>query len=719
MTQSELETPATATSKAPHKRGIIAAIIGVFGVALAALVGAALYSAAFAEQAFSDPGPIVRWGLAASITLSELFIAVTVGALFLAVFAVPGAGRAPGFKPAKKRKLGAEAAQEAALRKAALRETAQAQKQPKKPSVTFSITLLIAGYGAIAWTLTALARLLFTGANTIGVPLDDPGFGQMWLTFITELPQGRALAGIMLIAAITSMLCFLVPGPRGAAWTLVLPLLAFAILASMGHASGGANHTQAVSGMFLHLGGAAVWIGALVTIAVLYLVRSIPSAHLATIVARYSAIAAWCFVLVAISGAVNAIIRVGGMAGLNSEYGVLVLAKIAIFVILGGFGFAHRKAVVSKLQLTPRGTTGLLPNAFWRLAIAEILLMGAVSGIAVALGGTNPPESDATPANPSAAYIVTGRELPPEPDFGLWFTQWNIDVLFAFLTLAGLVVYWRWALRLRERGDKWNWLHTISWTIAMLMMFWVTSGGPAVYGKVLFSSHMLMHMMLAMVIPIFLALAAPVTLMMRAVPTRKDASRGGREWLLGIIHSKYGQFFSHPVVAAVNFAGSMIVFYYTPAFEFAMSTHAGHMLMTVHFTMAGYFFTNALIGMDPGPSRPPFAQRLILLLATMAFHAFFGVTMMASETLLAADWFGLMGRPWGESAIEDQQRGGAIAWGIGEIPTISLAMIVAVMWARSDERAARRRDRQVEAYGDEELEEYNRRLAALAEEDAK
>jgi putative copper resistance protein D len=93
--------------------------------------------------------------------------------------------------------------------------------------------------------------------------------------------------------------------------------------------------------------------------------------------------------------------------------------------------------------------------------------------------------------------------------------------------------------------------------------------------------------------------------------------------------------------------------------------------------------------------------------------------MMASETLLAADWFGLMGRPWGESAIADQQRGGAIAWGIGEIPTLSLAIIVAVSWATSDERAARRRDRQVEQYGDAELEEYNRQLAQLAQSDAR
>src|SRR5690606_30731753 len=59
-----------------------------------------------------------------------------------------------------------------------------------------------------------------------------------------------------------------------------------------------------------------------------------------------------------------------------------------------------------------------------------------------------------------------------------------------------------------------------------------------------------------------------------------------REWLLVIIHSRFGRFFAHPIVAAINFAGSLVVFYYTPAFEYALSTHIGHILMTVHFTLA-------------------------------------------------------------------------------------------------------------------------------------
>src|SRR5690606_36940601 len=131
------------------------------------------------------------------------------------------------------------------------------------------------------------------------------------------------------------------------------------------------------------------------------------------------------------------------------------------------------------------------------------------------------------------------------------------------------------------------------------------------------------------------------------------------------------------------------------------------------FTAAGYFFANALIGIDPGPQRPGYPLRILLLFATMAFHAFFGVAIMSSEALLVPRWFGLMGRDWGPAALTDQQYGGQIAWGIGELPVLVLAIGVFIAWRRSDTREARRKDRQADRDGDAELERYNAMLASL------
>jgi cytochrome c oxidase assembly factor CtaG len=108
----------------------------------------------------------------------------------------------------------------------------------------------------------------------------------------------------------------------------------------------------------------------------------------------------------------------------------------------------------------------------------------------------------------------------------------------------------------------------------------------------------------------------------------------------------------------------------------------------------------------------------VLLLVTMAFHAFFGVSLTTSEVLLAPRWYGLMGRDWGADAITDQQYGGAIAWGVGEFPVLVLAIAVLVAWRRDDARIASRQDRKSVRTGDADLTEYNAMLGGLADSDA-
>ena len=66
-------------------------------------------------------------------------------------------------------------------------------------------------------------------------------------------------------------------------------------------------------------------------------------------------------------------------------------------------------------------------------------------------------------------------------------------------------------------------------------------------------------------------------------------------------------------------------------------------------------------------------------------------------------------------ALADQQVGGSIAWGIGEIPTVVLMLMVMVDWMRRDARESARSDRQAARDDDAELTAYNARLQALAD----
>ena len=92
--------------------------------------------------------------------------------------------------------------------------------------------------------------------------------------------------------------------------------------------------------------------------------------------------------------------------------------------------------------------------------------------------------------------------------------------------------------------------------------------------------------------------------------------------------------------------------------------------------------------------------------------------MMSSENLLLADWYGAMGRTWGSTPLEDQQAGGAIAWSVGELPNLVLALIIGYQWNRSDAKEAKRKDRQADRDEDAELKAYNAMLAQQAAADS-
>ena len=239
----------------------------------------------------------------------------------------------------------------------------------------------------------------------------------------------------------------------------------------------------------------------------------------------------------------------------------------------------------------------------------------------------------------------------------------------------------------------------------------------AVYGMIHFSSHMIQHMLLMMFVPLPLVLGGPVLLALRTLPIRNDGSRGAREWLLLFVHSKWMQFLAQPAVAGVIFAGSLVAFYFTGAFQASMQSHEWHVAMVLHFVLSGYLFFWVFVGIDPGPRRPPYPILIIALLATLAFHAFFGVAVMSSATVYALDWFRALGQTDTAALLADQRTGGGIAWGAGELPMVFVALLVVRNWRRSEERTAKRLDRQADRDGDADLTAYNDRLAALNDRD--
>jgi putative copper resistance protein D len=564
---------------------------------------------------------------------------------------------------------------------------------------------------SILWMLSAVAVIVFSFADIAGVPISGSRqFASQLASYITELPTGTAWLWVVIISATVATATFGLRSPAGLAATAVLAMGGLIPMILIGHAAGGSDHEQAINSLGLHLVGVCLWFGGLVALTA---AGTALGSDTAAVVKRFSTLAGFALILVVSSGVINAAIRIDSPAGLASPYGVLLMGKTAGAIVLGGLGLLHRRRLIPALSAAAGATraTGL----FWRLIVIEVLIMGAVSGLAAALSRTPPPLGEDIEPALTPAQILTGYLLPPELTPERWFTVWRPDWLWIAVALAAAYLYLRAARLLKRRGDKWPWPRGLMWLTGLAALVFFTSGGPSVYGRVLFSAHMLDHMALTMIVPVFLVLGAPVTLALRALAPRHDGTRGPREWIMILVHSRPASVLTHPLFVAANFAGSIVLFYYSDAFGFALREHAGHELMTVHFVITGYLFVLSMVGTDPVPRRAPYPLRLLLLLATMAFHAFFGVALMGATTLLQPEWFTGLGRDWGLSPLADQQMAGAITWGIGEVPTLLIAIGVAVMWSRSDARETRRTDRAADRNHDADLEAYNAMLAQLGE----
>jgi cytochrome c oxidase assembly factor CtaG/putative copper export protein len=638
------------------------AVVTVSGLVVA-LVAATL-AGVLSPLVLDDPGPVVRWALPLMRVVSDLSSAATLGLLILAAFLVPE------------------------------RRTTERRIQASR----------LAAVTGVIWFVAAGLGVFLTFASLAGLGLGNPELGRQFLTFVWSLEVTRVLSISTAVALLVTVGAMLARTRAAYAWLAALALTGIVIVALTGHSAGSASHEDAVNSLGVHLIGVTVWVGGLLAIA---LMRPRIGKDLGATVSRYSVLAGWSYAAVAVTGLQQAVIRLGSFSGINSAYGAMIVAKTAIIVVLGVIGWQQRRRVIASI-----GQGG---HAFARLVLLELALMAAAMGLGAVLGRTPPPVPDAE-QSPSAVLAITGFPDPGPMAAADWFSTWRPNWLMITIAVLAVGLYVAGVMKLQRRGDTWPIHRTILWTLGWIMFVWATSGAPDVWGRVLFSVHMVMHMVIAMVVPLLLVPAAPLTLALRALPSRQDRTWGPREVILQVVHSRAMQVLSNPVVAAALFFGSLAAFYWSPLFELALTTHSGHLLMLAHFFITGYMFTWALIGIDPGPPKWSPAMLLLILFATISFHAFFGVALTGTQFVLAPGFFEQINLPWGPQLLADQERAGEIAWGFGEAPTLILAILVARQWFSRDRQETVRLDRQADRDDDAALRAYNARLGRLGDE---
>ncbi len=230
--------------------------------------------------------------------------------------------------------------------------------------------------------------------------------------------------------------------------------------------------------------------------------------------------------------------------------------------------------------------------------------------------------------------------------------------VLALPVLAALAGYAGAAAGERGRGRRWPWARTLSWTAGVLLV-----AAAVVLVPDGFAGHMAAHLLVGMVAPLLLVLAAPVTLALRTL----DVVRARQ--LSRLLRSRPAQVLGHPVTAALLSVGSLVLLYRTPLLGRMLTDPAVHALVLVHVLASGCLLTAALVGPDPAPHRPgPRVRLLVLLLATGVHGA------------LATDLYAVP--PAGVPAAEAREAALLMAYG-GDVVHVALAVVLCGQWYRA------------------------------------
>lgn len=548
-------------------------------------------------------------------------------------------------------------------------------------------------WAAAGLTLVGLVMIPLVLSDVSGQPLSEVFFqADSWALAVRQVQQAQVWLTVAAISAVVALGGFVATHWWPQVALFLGAVLAVLPIALTGHSAAGGNHDYGTNSYIWHLVFAMIWVGGLMAL-LAHGRRLGPGLEAAA--RRYSRVALFAFVVMLVSGVINAAIRIRLTELTNYHYGWVLIAKTVGLAVLGAMGFAHRQVTIPKLGSDPR--------AFTRFAAVEIMVMASVAGLAATLGRTPPPpprETDLTPMQVKMGYNLTEPLTPTN-----WLTLWRPELLYSVIALL-LAAYY---LHLVRRVPGWSASRTAWWLLGCASVVVTLSSRLGMHMPASYAAHMTVHMILSMVVPVFLVLGAPLTLVREAYPAGEFNPRA---WAESFQRSNFVRVVTYPPVSLVQFIVFFYVMYlFLQLYELLISEHAGHVMMNGVFMVSGYFYFWELIGPDELPNRASAKVRLAWLWVSMPIHLFMGVYLMQLNVIAAEGFYRSLELPWNPDLLADQKVGGGIGWASGSFPLLIVFGVLFRDWLREDRAETRALDRRAEEDDDAEWRRYNEMLA--------
>jgi putative membrane protein len=238
-----------------------------------------------------------------------------------------------------------------------------------------------------------------------------------------------------------------------------------------------------------------------------------------------------------------------------------------------------------------------------------------------------------------------------------------LQLLVALPFLLVLIIYILAVITSSRRRKQWPLYRTVFWFFGVLCTAAAVVGPMANRAHTDFTAHMLGHLLLGMLAPLLIVLAAPMTLFLRTlnVISARRLSRVLRIWPVRIL--------SDPIVASFLNVGGLWVLYTTDLYVLMQQNILLHVGVHTHIFFAGYLFTVSMIYFDPTPHRTSFVYRSIVLVIALAGHGILPKYIYA--------------HPPSSVPIAQAETGGMLMYYGGDAIDLILICILCYQWFRA------------------------------------
>jgi cytochrome c oxidase assembly factor CtaG len=289
--------------------------------------------------------------------------------------------------------------------------------------------------------------------------------------------------------------------------------------------------------------------------------------------------------------------------------------------------------------------------------------------------------------------LASGYDGPPELTLSRALTEWTLDIPMLLLVLVlggGYLAAQRRARGTGEAGD-WPAARRI-WFCGLGLGFLViaTMSFVGVYQPVLFYVRALQTVLLVLVVPLFLALGRPITLAIAAYP------KPGRR-VKAAIGSRTSRVLTFPAITAFALVGVPFAMYFTPWYTAVFHSGAVRELTYLALMAPGFVFFWTLLRVDPVPKAYSYGVSMWITGAEVVGDAFFGIAVIATQTLIGGAYYHALARPWGPSLATDQVIGGGVLWILGDLVGLPFLGAQLIQLMREDESEAAAIDADLDA----------------------